>query len=535
MSEGEMSRNTLFDQNPQMVGNKGKDTVPEKKVSHILTSMGYRYRKNYSQLPGRPDFAFTKKKKVIFVNGCWWHLHAGCGDVRSAKTNRRFWDAKLGATAVRDERNRIDLARLGWEQMTIWSCELDEEEQLKKKLRNFLDTDSRRSIELFTGAGGLALAVSRNGFKHEALVEIDRQACEMLRFNQEREVPLLKDWPLFEMDVKNFDYKPYQDTIDLLGAGSPCQPFSLGGNHKAEEDVRNMFPEVIRAIRELRPKAVIVENVKGLKRAAFAEYFEYILLQIKHPELIARNNEDWQSHRVRLKAHDKSKPGGDLRYRVSETTLNAADYGVPQTRDRVLIVAFRQDIDGSWLFPPPTHGREMLLYKQWVTGEYWESHNLSKRQRPSAPERLAGQIKKLEVEPPDFNIRPWITVRDALRDLPNPQEKIGGGNASNGYFNHVLNPGARSYPGHTGSSSDWPSKTLKAGVHGVPGGENTLVVNHSKVRYYTVREAARIQTFPDEIVFPGAWTVGMRQLGNAVPVSLGDAVVQKIKDVLTSG
>jgi DNA mismatch endonuclease Vsr len=261
-----MSGNTLFDQNPQMAGNKGKDTYPERKISRILTSMGYRYRKNYSQLPGRPDFAFTKKRKVLFVNGCWWHLHAGCADVRSARTNRHFWDAKLGATAVRDERNRVELARLGWDEMTIWSCELEDEERLKKKLRNFLDTDIRRSIELFTGAGGLALAVSRNGFKHEALVENDSQACEMVRFNQERAVPLIREWPLFEMDVKDFDYRPYEGSIDLLGAGSPCQPFSLGGNHKAEQDTRNMFPEVVRAIRELKPKAVVVENVKGLKR-----------------------------------------------------------------------------------------------------------------------------------------------------------------------------------------------------------------------------------------------------------------------------
>ena len=102
-----------------------------------------------------------------------------------------------------------------------------------------------------------------------------------------------------------------------------------------------------------------------------------------------------------------------------------------------------------------------------------------------------------------------------------------------GWQNHVLITGARSYHGHTGSPLDEPSKTLKAGDHGVPGGENTVVMENEAVRYLTVREAARLQTFPDEYFFPCAWTESMRQIGNAVPVKLAEIVARSIHDHLS--
>jgi hypothetical protein len=104
------------------------------------------------------------------------------------------------------------------------------------------------------------------------------------------------------------------------------------------------------------------------------------------------------------------------------------------------------------------------------------------------------------------------STRDAIGDLPKPQEQ------NNKIYNHKFQPGARSYPGHTGSMLDEPAKTLKAGVHGVPGGENMLMREDGSVRYFTARECARLQTFPDNYLFHGSWTETMRQLGNAVPV-----------------
>ena len=115
-------------------------------------------------------------------------------------------------------------------------------------------------------------------------------------------------------------------------------------------------------------------------------------------------------------------------------------------------------------------------------------------------------------------------MRDAIGDLPEPSSK--GEHPT--FANHRLNPGARVYVGHTGSQIDWPSKTLKAGVHGVPGGENMIAFEDGSVRYLTVREAARIQTFPDSWRFEGAWSEAMRQLGNAVPVVLAGVVARSV-------
>jgi DNA (cytosine-5)-methyltransferase 1 len=283
-----------------------------------------------------------------------------------------------------------------------------------------------------------------------------------------------------------------------------------------------MFPEAVRAIHELQPRAFIFENVRGLLRQSFAEYFEYITLQLSYPEISRKKDEDWTSHLSRLEEYHPRGQRGGLTYNVVFRLLNAADYGVPQRRERVFLVGFRSDLQIAWSFPEPTHSQDALLWSQWVSGEYWERHG-EKQYHPEAPNRLAARVARLSSSflPPEG--RPWRTVRDAIADLPSPEQSI-----RSGVLNHTVNPGARVYPGHTGSPLDEPAKTLKAGDHGVPGGENMLALPGGEVRYFTVRESARLQTFPDDYSFPVSWTESMRQLGNAVPTTLGNVVAAAV-------
>ena len=384
-----------------------------------------------------------------------------------------------------------------------------------------------KSVELFAGAGGLALGVSLAGFTTGAVIEWDKCACDTIRENQQRQNPLVADWPLHEQDVRLFDFSTIKG-IDLLAGGPPCQPFSLGGKHKAYSDKRDMFPTTIDTVRRLQPRAFLVENVKGLTRASFANYLQYTILQLSYPELTRSPKESWVEHLARLEKEKTSGRKQGLTYDVVWRVVNAADYGIPQRRERVFIVGFRHDLGVRWSFPETTHSMEGLLYSQWISGEYWDHHKVSFKARGPLNDKHKTRIEKLRGMDASTLGRPWLTVRDALQGLPDPQNK----KATALCDNHIFQAGARVYAGHTGSPLDLPAKTLKAGDHGVPGGENMLVTPSGEVRYFTVRESARLQTFPDTYIFHGSWTETMRQLGNAVPVKLARIMAASIAEKL---
>ena len=387
-----------------------------------------------------------------------------------------------------------------------------------------------RSMELFAGAGGLSLGLTKAGFRHNLVLERDKDACETIRENQRRQHPLVSHIPLLELDAKKLDYSAYSSDIELLAGGPPCQPFSLGGKHQGHNDHRNLFPEIFRAVRELTPKVVLIENVKGLLRQSFSTFFEHILLQLTYPELTPKQNESMLDHLARLEKYHTRGKYKNLKYNVVFRLVNAANFGIPQRRERVFIVAVRGDLSLEWSFPDEraeTHSQDALLLSQWVTGDYWDVHKVAKKDRPMLTDRMKQKINQISHIDRDDKL-PWVTVRDAIGDLPDPE--IDG--KQSGILNHVFNPGARQYPGHTGSPIDEPAKTLKAGDHGVPGGENMLTRNNGSVRYFTVRESARIQTFPDDYLFTGSWSETMRQLGNAVPVELAAFIGASIHKAL---
>lgn len=371
-----------------------------------------------------------------------------------------------------------------------------------------------RSAELFAGCGGLAMGISLAGFRHELMAEFDRDAVETVRHNRAIGVKHVAQWPMERLDVRDIDWFSHRG-LDLISGGPPCQPFGIGGKKMGQADARDMWPEAIRAIREGHPRAFMFENVRNLAGPRFQPYLEWIVAHLERPAISRRPGESMVDHTIRLRSNENA-----LEYRVCWQVVNAADLGAAQIRHRVLIFGVRAD-EGVTPYPmPATHSRDRLLWDQYVTGEYWDRHALKRRANPTRSDdaRRVAALRDAGSEPKGM---PWTTVRDALIGLGEP----------NGERDHMPQHGARVYPGHTGSPLDLPAKALKAGDHGVPGGENMMVRDDGSVRYFSKREAARLVGLPDTFAFPRSWGESMRQMGNAVPVPLALAAG---RNVLTS-
>ena len=182
------------------------------------------------------------------------------------------------------------------------------------------------SVEICAGAGGQALGLAIAGFAHEVLIEYEQDYCDILKRNR-------PEWNVVCADVHNFDGRPYQG-VDLLAGGVPCPPFSVAGKQLGKEDERDLFPEAIRLVGEIKPRAVMLENVRGLLDPKFDNYREQILKSIEA-----------------------------FGYKVKIKLLNASDYGVPQLRPRVIIVGIRNDITTGFEYP------EERLIKPKTVGE----------------------------------------------------------------------------------------------------------------------------------------------------------------------
>lgn len=376
-----------------------------------------------------------------------------------------------------------------------------------------------RGAELFAGCGGLALGLSRAGIDHALMAEFDDDAVATVLHNKARNVAHVAHWPMALTDVRDIEWTAHRGALDLISGGPPCQPFGIGGKKRGHEDSRDMWPEAIRAIREAAPTAFLFENVRNLTGPRFRGYLEWIAEHLRHPGDTPRADEDYGTHRDRLKS--SSRPPA---YRVRWQLVNAADYGASQIRYRVLIFGIAADLGIDPAPMPATHSRDRLLWDQYVTGEYWRRHGLPRREMPNLL-RDSARVVALRASGEVPAGLPWVTVRDCLRDLGDPT----------GIDNHVLQPGARVYKGHTGSPLDLPAKALKAGDHGVPGGENMMVRDDGSVRYFTAREAARLVGLPDDFLFPRSWSETMRQLGNAVPARLGEEAGQWISAMVERG
>lgn len=282
-------------------------------------------------------------------------------------------------------------------------------------------------------------------------------------------------------------------------------------------DERNLFPQVIRALHDLEPRAFLIENVRGLLFRDMEPYFKGLLRELRRP----RHHYAPRSYPSRGRPNDE--------YRVFIHVLNAADFGLPQNRLRLFIVGLRPGLADAWMWPSATHAKE-ALQKALIADEYWDHHAVPNQIKNEVRDRIAKNTRK-RLERYEGQSRRWRTVRDLLAELSEPEaDKKNAKDPS-----HYFVPDARLYERHTGSKLDWPAKTVKAGVHGCPGGEHIVVFDDHTHRYFTVRECGLLQGFPPDYSFPKHRSKAMRQIGNAVPLPVATAVGKQLAGVLTSG
>lgn len=324
---------------------------------------------------------------------------------------------------------------------------------------------SRRAptaIDLFAGCGGLSLGLKLAGWKTVAACEFDAAACATYRANFGAH--------LIEGDVRTVDWRGFRGKVNLVAGGPPCQPFSVAGNQRANNDERDMIPEFVRAVREIRPDYFLMENVAGLASSRNSEY------------LVSKVGE--------LRA---------LGYDVVVKTLDAADYGAPQFRKRVIVLG---GLKGAPSHPEPTHG---------VAGvKHVSARSVLKGVPKDTPNRAITTYARRPVLRPS----PWagMLVNGGGRpiNLKEPSHTIpasAGGNRT-----HII---------------DSSGILLEYHAHLMRGGAPRSGVV-PKVRRLTVRESARLQTFPDNFNFLGERSAQYRQVGNAVPPLLAKALGQAV-------
>ncbi len=329
------------------------------------------------------------------------------------------------------------------------------------------------SVELFAGAGGLALGMEKAGFSHVLLNEIDHDACQTLCRNR-------PGWKVVEQDVKTLSFGQLAGKVDFLSGGFPCQAFSYAGKQGGFNDTRGtLFFELARAVKEIRPKVFMGENVKGLS------------------------------------AHDEGRTLGTIRNTIRELgytlveprILKAILYQVPQKRERLFLIAIRNDLAGKvdFKWPAPYH-RVMTLRDAFFKGELYDTDV-----PPSEGQRYPAKKQK---------VMELVPMGGYWRDLPCDVQKayMGGSFWLEG--------------GKTGMarrlSLDEPSLTLTC----APAQKQTERCHPTETRPLTVREYARIQTFPDDWEFAGSLNSQYKQIGNAVPVNLAYAIGRSLVRLL---
>lgn len=348
----------------------------------------------------------------------------------------------------------------------MFNSSWDEQEKISPKRDYSL-------VELFAGAGGLALGLEKAGFKSILLNEIDKAACETLRHNR-------PEWNVLQEDISKVDFSDLKGKVDLLTGGFPCQPFSYAGKQLGLEDIRgSLVFEMARAIKETQPKVFLAENVKGLTEIDQGRTLETIIHILE-----------------------------EIGYKVIEQNVyKALFYKTPQKRERLIIIGIRKDLYNECEFEKPsTYNRIVTVKDALKAGELYQT-DVPNSNGQKYPQRKA-------------EIMSYVPEGGYWRDLPIELQME--------YMKGSFYLGG----GKTGMarrlSWDEPSLTLTC----APAQKQTERCHPSEDRPLATREYARIQTFPDNWIFQGSTTQIYKQIGNAVPVNFAFALGKSLINLL---
>ena len=376
---------------------------------------------------------------------------------KSTKTLRR-WDEEGKLSAVREPMSNYRVYRKDDVQALFSEFIQDE---IIETVSNFAEPlNEYKVLELFAGAGGLAVGMEKAGLKCVALNEIDKHACETLRTNR-------PNWNVYEGDIKNFSFFSYHNQVDVVTGGFPCQAFSYAGKRLGFEDARGtLFYEFARVVKEVNPPICIGENVKGL---------------------LSHDNGKTLQGMISI----LDEIGYNM---VPVEVLKAINYKVPQKRERLILVGIRKDIDVKYVYPKP-YKKIYNLKDALKKGDLFDT-DVPKSNGVKYPES-----KK--------NVLDLVPPKGYWRDLPLEIQKDFMG------ASFYLGGGKTGMARRIGW--DEPCLTLTCS----PAQKQTERCHPDETRPFTVREYARIQTFPDNWHFSGPISQQYKQIGNAVPVNLG--------------
>jgi DNA (cytosine-5)-methyltransferase 1 len=380
--------------------------------------------------------------------------------IGKSKETLRRWDREGKLSAVREPMSNYRVYKK--EQFSLFSEFLLDD--IKEDISNYVEAENKYTVlELFAGAGGLAIGLEQAGINCVALNEIDKYACQTLRKNR-------PNWNVLEGDIKTFDFSKYKDNVDIVTGGFPCQAFSYAGKQLGLADARGtLFYEFARVVKEVNPPICIGENVRGLL-----------------------SHENGKTLQGMISILD------EIGYNVVPVqVLKAINFKVPQKRERLILVGIRKDIDLKYEYPKP-YKKIYNLSDALKKGELFNT---------DVPKSAGSKYPKHKEEVLDL-----VPQKGYWRDLPlEIQKEFMGGS-------FYLGGGKTGIARRIGW--DEPCLTLTCS----PAQKQTERCHPDETRPFTIREYARIQTFPDEWDFQGSISQQYKQIGNAVPVNLGREV-----------